>query len=54
MDGIDYTPPTTQEREFLDWAMAKVREKRNADKPAMSDRERMELWRSYLKQDRED
>lgn len=39
MDGIDYTPPTRQEREFLDWAMDKVRANRNADK---SDRERDE------------
>lgn len=40
MDAIDYTPPTKQEREFLDWAMAKHKEKLNNSTPAIYRKDR--------------
>lgn len=46
MDAIDYTPPTTQEREFLDWAMAQHKAKRGRV-PEMSRRELNAAWIAY-------
>lgn len=45
MDGIDYTPPTRQEREFLDWAMDKHEAKLKAE--AQAKRERNAKWIAY-------